>query len=418
MGNPADLPDFFVRLGIALGLGLFVGLQRERGRSLLAGVRTFALATAFGTVAGWLARIHGGWVVAAGLLALAAFGVVGNVLKLRTEPADPGLTTEVALLLMYGLGAFLVDGPKEVAIVLGGAVALLLHLKPQLQRLSTSIGDEDFAAIMRFAVLSMVVLPVLPDQSFGPHDVLSLRSIWLMVVLIVGLDLAGYLGFKLLGQRGGAVLAGLLGGLISSTATTVTYSRRVKDEAALARLGSFVILLASGVVFARLIVEITAVAPGFLAQAGPPLAVLLVVCVGLAFLTFQRADRAEPTVLPEPKNPSQLKPALYFALIYAVVLVAVAVAREQFGSAGLYSVAVLSGLTDMDAITLSTSQLVSAGTLDPATGWRAIVLAGLSNLAFKTGVVAFLGPRALLRRILLGFGGVVVAGVLLLLFGG
>ncbi len=418
MDNPPDIPDLFLRLGLALGLGLFVGLQRERGRPLLAGVRTFALATAFGTVAGWLARSHGGWILAAGLLALTAFGVVGNVLKERTEAADPGLTTEVALLLMYGLGAFLVDGPKVVAIVLGGVVALLLHLKPQLHRLSKSIGDEDFAAFMRFAVLSMVVLPVLPDRSFGPYDVLNLRSIWLMVVLIVGLDLAGYVGFKLLGQRGGAVLAGLLGGLISSTATTVTYSRRVKDEPALARLGAFVILLASGVVFARLIIEITAVAPGFLAEAGPRLGLLLAFCIGIAFLTFQRGARSDQTVLPEPQNPSQLKPALYFALIYAVVLVAVAAARERFGSAGLFAVAALSGLTDMDAITLSTSQLVSAGTVSPDAGWRAIVLASLSNLAFKAGVVAFLGPRTLLRRILLGFGAVIAAGVLLLVFGG
>lgn len=410
-----ELTSLFTQLGIALGLGLLVGLQRERVESRLAGFRTFALATVFGTLSAQLALLlESPWLPAAALVALTGLVVLGNLLKLREGEADPGQTTEVALLLMYGVGAYLAVGPAPVAIAVGGGVAVLLHLKPEMHRFADRLVEADFRAVMQFALITLVILPVLPDRTYGPYEVLNPREIWLMVVLIVGIGLGGYLAYKLFGDRAGTLLAGVLGGVISSTATTVSYSRRAADAPRSTPLAALVILIAGAVVFVRVLLEIAVVAPGFLAIAAPPLGVLLAVLVVIAAVAWLTGAPGEAE-MPEQANPSELKPALVFALLYALVIFAVAAAREHLGAAGLYGVATLSGLTDMDAITLSTARLVDGGRLAPGTGWRLIVVASLANLLFKTGMVAVLGPRRLLARVSLYFGLAAAAGGALLL---
>jgi uncharacterized membrane protein (DUF4010 family) len=390
-----------------------VGLQRERVEAPLAGFRTFALVTVLGTASAHLALAFGGWVVAAGVAGLTGLIAVGNALRLKAGTVDPGITTEVAVLLMYGIGALLVVGPPEVAIVLGGGVAVLLHLKPELHGFAGSIGDDDFRAMMRFALITLVVLPVLPDRAYGPYDSLNPRETWLMVVLIVGIGLGAYLGYKLFGERAGLLLAGVLGGTISSTATTVTYSRRAASEPATVAMATVVLLLASGVGVVRVLIEIAVVAPGLLRAAAAPLGILLAAFAVLSLAFWLSADR-EGAKPPAAENPAELKPALVFGALYAVIRLAATAAREQLGVAGLYAVGALSGLTDMDAITLSTAQLVAGGQLAPDIGWRVVTVAALSNLTFKAGIVAALGHRRLFLRIALLFGAVAALGVLLL----
>ncbi len=408
-----DLTSVFVQLGIALGLGLLVGLQREHVASPVAGIRTFPLVTVLGTVSALLALEFGGWMVAAGLLGLAAFVVVGNLLMLKKGGADPGQTTEVALLLMYAVGAYLVVGHREAAIALGGGVAVMLQLKGQLRRFTARLGEQDLTAIMRFALIWLVILPVLPNQTYDAYGVLNPRQIWLMVVLIVGLGLAGYIVYKFWGQRAGTLLGGLLGGLISSTATTLASARQVARAPASAATAAAVIQLASTVVFIRVLLEIAVVAPGFLPAAGPRLGGLLLVMAGLSAVLWLRCRNEKAESL-EQENPSELKGALLFAGLYALVLVGVAATKEYFGSRGLYAVALFSGMVDMDAITLSTARLVSVGRMDPDLGWKLVVLASLSNLVFKGAAVAAFGHPSLLRRITLPFGLALLAGVLIL----
>jgi uncharacterized membrane protein (DUF4010 family) len=368
------IPTPFLQLAVALGLGLLVGLQRERMDSAIAGIRTFALITLFGALAAQLGRVFGGWVVAAGLLVVAAFVVAGNLARISKGDADPGQTTEFTAVLMYGIGAWVVVGAMPVAIALGGTVAVLLHLREPLHRFVERIGEGDLKAIMQLVVIALVVLPILPDRAFGPYGVLNPYQIWWMVVLIVSLSLLGYVAYKLFGARAGTILSGVLGGAISSTATTVTYARRSKEAPESSRLAAVVVMIASTVVFVRLLVEIAVAAGDRFLELAPPLAAMLGVTVLLAMAAWLagRREKAEP---PEPANPAQLKSALVFGALYAAVLLAVAFARERFGTAGLFTVAALSGLTDMDAITLSTARLVSGGGLDPGTGWRAILLA-------------------------------------------
>jgi uncharacterized membrane protein (DUF4010 family) len=416
------LSESFLQLAVALGLGLLVGLQRERTAREVAGIRTFALITVFGTLSAQLASALGGWVVAAGFVATAGLLAAANLVWARTHEkngreAEPGQTTEFAALVMFAAGALVVLGPISVPVVLGGAVAVLLHLKESLHGMAGRIGERDFRAIMQFVLISLVILPVLPDRELGPYGVLNPFEVWLMVVLIVGLSLAGYVAYKLLGRDAGTALAGALGGLISSTATTASYARRSRggEQERGAFLPALVVMIASTVVYARVLVEVAAVAAFRFRDLAPPLAAMLgwAALVAAAGWWFGRGDASE---LPEQENPAELKGALLFGLLYAAVLLAVAWARDRFGTAGLYAVAVISGLTDVDAITLSTSRLVAGGAVEAATGWRAILLASLSNLAFKAGIVAALGTRRMLAWIGLLFGATVLGGAAILAF--
>jgi len=407
------IPDPFLQLFVALGLGLLVGLQRERVDPAIAGIRTFALITVFGALAALLGRSFGGWIVAVGLLVAAALVLSGNLVRLSRGDAEPGQTTEFTAVIMYCVGALVVMAPLAVSVVLTGAVAFLLHAKEPLHRFVDRMGEQDVRAIMQLVLIALVILPILPDRPFGPYQVLNPYQIWWMVVLIVSLSLAGYVAFKLFGAHAGSALSGVLGGLISSTATTVSYARRTRETPESSRLAALVVVIASAVVFGRVLVEIAAVAPSYLIYMGPPIAVMLgvMIVVSLGAWLLGRDRNAEP---PEPENPAELKSALVFGALYAGILLAVAFARDRFGAAGLYTVAAISGLTDMDAITLSTSRLVAGGGLEPSTGWRAILLAGLSNLVFKAGLVAALGSRGLFGRIALLFGLALAGGGVIL----
>lgn len=410
-----NVQNEFLSLLIALGLGLLVGLQRERTKARLAGVRTFALITLFGTLCAILGDIAGEWIIGAGLVGVAAASAIGNLFSLRQGNGSPGVTTEIAMLVMFGVGALLLHGPRPVAVAIGGGVAVLLHAKPMLHSLVAKLGDADVHAIMQFAIVTLVILPVLPDREYGPYGVLNPRHIWLMVALVVGISLAGYLLYRFYNGSGGVALAGLLGGLISSTATTVSYARRAKEspEGPVAGLLA-VIMIASTVVYGRVLTEIGLVAPAFLPEAAGPIGVAAGVSAMLAVAMWWRA-RQNGGGLGEQKNPSELKSALVFGGLYALILLAVAAAKANLGDAGLYGVAAVSGLTDMDSITLSVSRMVEEQGLEASTAWRCVLIAAMSNMVAKGAIVGMIGGMRLFKPIAVLFGIklVVVTGVVL-----
>ncbi len=410
--SAADVLPFVV----ALALGLLVGLQRQLTHSSIAGIRTFALVSLLGAVAARFAISFGAAPLAAGLLGLAALLVVGNLAKLRAGEVDPGLTTEVAVLLMYGVGALVVTGPRELAIALAGTVALLLHGKARMHAFADELGERDVDAIMRFVLISLVVLPLLPDRVMGPFSVLNPFDVWRVVVLIVAIGLAGWVALRFVGERHGALLGGLLGGVVSSTATTFAAARHAHRSAAAKDFAVCVVLLSSGVVFVRLAIEIAIVSPSLLRQTGGALAALALLLVGMGMLASRGIEpRAGPPA--EPENPAELRPALVFGALYALVLLASAAAKDHLGDGGLQAVAAVSGLTDVDAITLSVARLYAAGSLDAPVAGRAVILAASSNLAFKAGLAGVIGNRALLAAVAPRFllAGLLGGGVLLLL---
>lgn len=409
--------DLLGSLAIALGLGLLVGLQREWASREVAGIRTFGLISLLGCVAGVLALELTPWIVPAGLVALAALVVVGGMARIRDGETDPGITTEVATLLIYLVGVVVGSGQWVAGVVLGATVALLLQWKAPLHRWVRSLNEGDLRAIFQFVLVALVVLPLLPDRTFGPYGVLNPFRAWLMVVLIVGISIGAYTGHRVLGGRAGTLLAGVLGGLISSTATTVSYARQTARNPDIVRAAAVVVVLASVIMFVRVTAAVALVVPAELARMAPPLVIMGIgSALSAAALGLQRRRGTETGSLGEPEPPSELRAAMAFGLLYAIVLVAVAAAREHLGTGGLYLVAALSGLTDMDAITLSTSQLVRAGRLDASSGWRIILVGGMANLVFKWVMVALLAGRALALRVGGAFLASLGVGVGLLVF--
>jgi len=403
----------YLQLGVSLLLGLLVGLQRERAQPGIAGIRTFALIAILGTLCAWLGREYGAWIPAAGLLGVAALFVIGYSGRLEGEHRDPGLTTEVAGVLMYCVGAYVAAGPLPVAVVLGGVLAVLLHWKQPLHGMVARIGDGDLKAIMQFVLITLVILPVLPNKTYGPFDVLNPFKTWLMVVLIVGMGLVGYILYKLVSDRVGTLLGGVLGGLVSSTATTVTYARRTRSTGAPVEMAGLVIMLASTVQYARLLVLIGTVAPQRFAALALPVGAMLAWCVLIA-ATYYRQVRGGKSDSAAHENPAELKFALGFGALYAFLLVVVAAARDWFGTGGLYVVAGISGLPDVDAISLSTLQLLGDDRIGPGMAWRLIIVASLANLMLKAGLAGVLGSRQLFRSIAWRFGAALIGGVLLM----
>jgi uncharacterized membrane protein (DUF4010 family) len=301
-----------------------------------------------------------------------------------------------------------------VPVAIGGGVAVLLQFKPEMHKFAKRLGDDELKAIMQFVLITCIVLPVLPNQTYGPYDVFNPWKTWLMVVLIVGMSLGGYIVYKFLGRGAGILLGGILGGAISSTATTVSYSRQGRIHPQTTHVAAIVILLASTVVFIRVLIEIAVVSPRFLATSAVPITLLMLLTALPAVIMWYRV-RTEPSEMPEQKNPTQMKSALVFAVMYALVLLALAAARQHFGSNAMYVVSALSGLTDMDAITLSTADLANTDAQILADGWRLILVAALANLVFKAGMVGLLGGRRLFVEVSLLFCIPFLGGILLLL---
>lgn len=408
-------PAVYWSLAISLGLGLLVGLQREWKESEVAGIRTFPLITLLGTLTVLANEGEPGWLTGVGLLGVICLLVLANLAKLKDGQRDAGMTTEAAALLMFVVGATLAAGHSVPAIVAAGVTAVLLHWKQPLHGFVDRVGKSDLRALFQLVLIALVILPVLPDETYGPYEVLNPYKIWLLVVLIVGISLSAYIAYRWLGARVGAVLGGLLGGLISSTATTVSYARQTKDNVDASRSAAVVIMLASTVVNVRVLFEIGVVAPGLLrATLGPLLSILLLMSVECAVLLYML--RGHETTIPDHENPAQLKAAILFGALYAVILFVVAATKHHFGDRALYVVAAISGLTDVDAITLSTAKLFADERLAGSTAWRTILIATLSNLVFKGAAVAMLGNRRLLVYISVLFGIALAGGGLLLAF--
>lgn len=403
----------FQNLGISLMLGLLVGLQRQHVRAPLGGIRTFPLVTVFGTVCALLAGTYGGWIVAVGLAGAVATAVVGKITTPARGDDHTGLTTAIAMPLMYAVGAYVLNGNWSVAVAVGGMVAILLEMKLELHGVVARLGDADIKAIMQFVLISCIILPVLPNQTFGWYEVLNPREIWWMVVLVVGISLGGYVVWKFFGQQAGIVLGGILGGTISSTATAVSFAKRSRLAPSSVRAAAAVIMISTTVSFIRVVIEMAVVGQNFLLKCVLPMSVLVSVALLLCVIGWF-GTRKETEAMPQQANPTELKSALIFGALYAIILFAVAATKVHFERSGLFVVAVLSGLTDMDAITLSTSRMVSAGRLTSETGWKVIVAAAMANLVFKAGLVAILGHRKLFLRIATLFGILVIVGSVLI----
>jgi uncharacterized membrane protein (DUF4010 family) len=387
---------------VSLGIGLLIGLERERKPDAKAGLRTFALTALLGCLAAMLGEMtSSGWVIPAGLLVIAAMMIVAQA-RDPLDDGDPGTTSVVALMVCYGLGALVWFEQATLAVMLAITVTILLYFKAQLQGVSRSLTHKDLISILQFGVLSLVVLPILPNQDYGPYKALNPHQIWWMVVLISGLSLAGYAALRIVGNRHGAPLLGFFGGLVSSTATTMVFARNARDDTKLTATATLVILIANLVVTVRLGIVAVVLAPTLFIPLASVLGIGLLLGLIVALFRWRTLTAAGDLPLPEVKNPTEIRTALSFGLLYGVVLLLAAWLQDIAGSQGLYLVALASGLTDVDAITLSTLRLFNQQTFAASPAVTAIGLAVLSNLVFKSGLVIAIGGKSLARQVLPG----------------
>ena len=400
----------------ALGIGLLVGMERERRPDSAAGLRTFALVSMLGCLCALLGEKTGGpWMLVAGLLVISVAMVASNFSS-RQEEQYRGFTSEAAIIVTYGLGAAVWFGYATLAVMLAITTTILLYFKAELRDLSERLTARDINSILQFAVLSLVILPILPNQDFGPYNAINPRQVWWMVVLISGLALAGYMALRIIGARHGAAVLGIFGGLASSTATTMMFSRHAAAHGNLVRMSAIVILIANVMVMIRLGLVAGVVAPHLVTPIAIVFACGIVPGVAMSLYGWRSLGGAGDLPMPEVKNPTELKIAISFGLLYALVLLASAWLQDVAGNKGLYIVALASGLTDADASVLSTLRLFNLETIPGSEAVIAVTLALMANLVFKIGLVISIGGGKLARHALpglLAIGGGMALGLLL-----
>jgi len=389
----------------SLAIGLLIGLERERHTGARAGLRTFALVSLFASILAFLAdTLSTPWILIAGLLIVGAMIVAAYA---RAEAySEPGTTTVTALLICFSLSVMVWYDQIRTAVMLAVVTVTLLYFKTELRGISRSLTRRDLISMLQFAVLTLVILPILPNQDFGHYGVLNPYQIWLVVVLISGISLTGYIAFHFVGQRYGAPLLGFLGGLVSSTATTLVYARQSRSAPETQKLAVLVIVIANIVVLVRLGVVSTIMSPGLLRTLLPILASgFLAGLLALLYL-WRRDTTADQVPMPDIKNPTELRVAFGFAAAFTVVVLLSAWLSDIAGQRGLYALAFISGLTDVDAIALSAMRLFNLEQLQAKQAATAIIIAVFSNIAFKLGMVFVVGGAVLFRRCVLAMGAV------------
>lgn len=413
--------DTWLNLASALAIGLLIGAERGwSAREILdtrlsAGIRTFGLVGLLGGL-GTLLAGHFGPLAWLGLLLAVAVLVTTAYLIDQKHDDDPGLTSEMALLLTFLLGSLALAHSRLLAGGCAVVVALLLSLKEPMHSALKRLTAAELSGALKLLFISLVLLPALPDQGYGPWQVFNPYATWWMVVLIAGLGFAAYAAMRLVGTRHGLLLTALLGGVVSSTAMTLTLSR-LHSQRELHALLAAGLLATSALMFPRVLLEVAAINPHLLAELLWPLGAAALVYAGGALYWWRRAANSEqaPSAEPPLKNPFELGPALRFAVLLAVILLLVEVGRRELGDVGVYLVAILSGLTDVDAITLSLSRS-ALHELDAQVAVRGIALAVISNSLIKGVLIAIVGgPRLALLTVPVMAGGLGL-GLALVLF--
>lgn len=384
---------------LALALGLLVGIERERStahedRGAAFGARTLALIALLGTLAA-----HLGSPAAVVLAAFVAALTVAAYLRPATDGHHGvGTTTEVAAVLTFALG-WLAYRELRLAAMLGVLVLFVLWMKPKIHAFAhQGLTNQEVNAALAFLVIALVVLPLLPDRTVDPWSVVNPSRLWLMFVLIAGVGFAGYIAVRALGPARGLAAAGFFAGLVSSTAATLSLSRRSKGEA------EFAVPLATGIVLANaasasaqaFVVGVAnpALLRAALVLVGAPVAVgVLGALVVVWWRRRQDAERAPAEF--RLANPLELKPALAMAAAFAGVLIVSAIAQRRYGESGVLVTAGLAGTTDVHAATLAAATLAAAGTIPAPTALLAILIAFLVNMIVKIGIVWSVGTRRL-----------------------
>jgi uncharacterized membrane protein (DUF4010 family) len=406
----------FYQLGVALAIGLLIGVERgwqERAAAegqRIAGVRTYGLIGLLGGGMAMLGERLGGLLPALAFLALAGVLTSVHVASLRMHK-DVGITSLIAALVTFVLGALAALGEVATAAAAGVVTVLLLGSKPLLHRWVGALEWEELGAAVKLLLISVVLLPILPDEGYGPWGALNPYRIWWMVVLVAAISFVGYFAMKIGGPRRGVAFTGFFGGLAASTAVTLHFSRIARRQPSLRPLMAMGILLACGTMFPRMLLLASVVHPDLFRPLLAPTLVMALASFVPAFWSWRKQPRVPEDLASPLRNPLELGTAVGFGLLLAIVLLLGTALTEWFGTAGVLALAAASGVADVDAITLSLARL-SEGWMAVAVAVAGIVIAAAVNSLVKAGVALAIGGRELGLRVVPALAVCAVAGLM------
>ncbi len=406
--------DFFIRMLVATGIGFVIGLEREysslsKKREIFAGVRTFVLVVLFGFMSTFLSFFFSQWIVIGALVVTAI--IVAASYWISANKGEMGGTTEFTTMVAFLLGCTTLLGYLDASLAVMVVIVVLLSLKVRLHNLIGRITPEEMVAFIKFVVLALLILPFLPDQTFGPMSVFNPKELGWVIVLTSGIGFVGYLLMKFLGSDRGILLTGIVGGLVSSTVVTWVFSKKSREVPELSANCAVAILAASTIMVIRVFVWIILFNVSLLPSLILPMLLVFLAGLGAAlfFYNRQQAPSAVKAEVPlgEPLN---LREAIFFGLLYTAILFLVSYANLQFGTSGIMISSAIAGLTDIDAITISVSKL-AGNSIALLTAQNAILLATLCNTIVKIGISLWAGSHEMRRYILIGYGLIFLAGL-------
>jgi len=413
--------DFFIRLAVVLGIGAVIGLERQysamkENSSGFSGVRTFVILTLMGFFSGIFYHLFSIWIYTAILFGIMI--LIATSYWFTANQGDKGLTTELTSLFAFLMGTLVLHGYIEICLSITVILVVFLSSKFRIKAIVGKITSEELYDFILFVVLALLVLPFLPDQTFGPepYDVLNPREIGWVIILTSGLGFLGHILIKFLGPTSGILLSGILGGLVSSTAVTWVFSKKSKENNNLSSQCATAILAASTIMFFRVLIWTFIFNQNLFTKLLPSISLVLLAGMVVTIFIYKKKNSPEITDTEIPLGkPLDLKSALVFGLIYMGILLVVSYANHNLGTAGTLISSSIAGLSDVDAITISVSKLAEIK-VDLSTASLAIVIAVMTNTLVKLGISIYAGTKALRGLLLLGYGIILSTALISLLF--
>ncbi|MCQ9075581.1 MULTISPECIES: MgtC/SapB family protein [Vibrio] len=406
-------------LFVALLLGAIVGTQRgwvmrnSVEGSRVAGIRTFSLVGLLGGLVGILANLYTPLLLGFALIALVILACIAFVIQQR-KSEDISITGVVSLVITFVLGSLAVSGEPVLAAAAAVITAVVLDNKRELHQALQRLQEYELDAALRLLLISIVLLPLLPNQAYGPWNALNPYEIWWMVVLIASISFVGYFAIKIGGAKRGILFTSVFAGLSSSTALTLQFSHLSREQSSISPLLASGILLSCGTMFPRLLIVLSVINPQLVTLLWPIVMIMMIALYFPAWWIWRRSEVGKVEQSNKQTNPLALQSALFFGVVLAVIMLLSHALADLFGNAGVLILSALSGITDVDAISLALGRQ-STQTLSVETAALGILIAASVNTVVKMGMVVAIGDKALWRRVAPVMVGCVLSGAILFL---
>ncbi len=410
-----DMLTILKSLAVVVFIGMLIGLEREYARNkeekIFAGIRTFPLIGLYGFTSALISSITQNWVYAIFFLGFAGLSIAAYYSS--AKDGKVGGTSEVSAFIVFILGSLVYWGYILLPVVLAIIITMFLSLKIQLHSFVGKVNAADIYATLKLAIITLIILPVLPDKTYGPFDVLNPRLIWYMVIFVSGISFVGYIFIKLLGKDKGIIVTSLLGGLVSSTALTYSLTKKSKLEEPLSFNYGLGVITASSMMFLRVLLIIAILNVELAIPLFIPLVIFALAGV-IASIIFYKKNVNIPEAEIELKNPFELKSAFVFGIIFGLTIFLAKAAQVYFGDQGLFAASALAGFSSVDAISISISKLFGS-TISLFVAMKAILFATISNTVIKMSISSFWGSNILKYVVWKGLGVMLIAQILYLL---